>query len=659
MTEHVTHDPPHFAPSHVPGRLLPLIRGGELDPVAITYAETVTTILPTYQRRLSNSIRMLKGEAGDWEQLSADRWTGTAAFYILQGDYQIMPATKGDDYTLIYDVKLAKNGTVTGISGANRGTRFTGSNYITVTGPVFTATPLACVFVGNMNNISAAQRCAVSQNNGAGVAGRTNLINFSTGGNLRSFYNDGASEEANTGTADESNDMRVFAMRNTGGGGATDLSVYLDGVDAAAGTSDTGRTYTPSNVNFVIGRTADGLIPFVGNGKLCWCYQGDISEADLGKISRNFNSILRLGVRGGGFEAPLPNGQPRSQFALQEPSQATTTAYLGSPSIIRAGSELIAVHDTFGTNASLVGKSKVYVSSDEGYTWALRATISACFWGRMFRLPGDPDGTFYIFGTGDEFTGHTVVKKTTDSGVNWSSTTITTSRHHTGNVNVLIKDGYALFPCEEVTTGSRPNAVFVYKVDITSDLMTAGNWVKSNVVASTTYDPIFGTDLAGGKETFEHIIVERPDSSLGLLGRLSFMGEFASSWDYDLDTNTLTPVETVALEAGWCKFHIIRCPVTDTYLLFGNKKPGDVTDDRTVMKVWKSDDLVTWTVVATIVDLGVFNYQEEGDSYPYPELDGDNILLVSRLGFNGSNSHHNTNRGILRVIENYVEEYDL
>ena len=631
----------------------------EFDPDALTYFDTVTTMEPAHKSRLSNAIRMLKGEAGWWEQLSADCWTGTAGLWLLMGDYQIMPATKGDDYTTIYDVKLAKNGAATSISGANRGIRFTGSNYITVTGPVFTSSPLACVFVGNMNNIGAAQRCPVSQNNGAGVAGRTNLINFSTGGNLRSFYNDGASEEANTGTADESNDMRILAMRNTGGGGASDLSVYLDGVDTPVGTSDTGRTYTPSAVNFVIGRTADGQLPFTGNGRLCWCFQGAISEADLGKISRNFNSILRLGVRGGGFEAPLPNGNPRSQFALQEVSTATTTAYLGSPSIIRAGSELLALHDTFGTNASLVGKSKLYVSADEGLTWALRATISACFWGRMFRKPGDPDGTFYIFGTGDEFTGHTVIKKTTDSGVNWSSTTITTSRHHTGNMNVLFNGGYALFACEEVTTGSRPNAAFVYKVDLTADFMTAGNWVKSNVVANTTYDPIFGTDLGAGKESLEHNMVERPDGSLGLMGRTTFLGEFASWWDYDLATNTLTAVETRALEAGWCKFHILRCPTTDQYLCFGNKKPGDVTDDRTKMQVWKSADLVTWTVVETIVDLGAFNYQEEGDSYPYPEFDGDDILLVSRLGFNGSNSHHNTNRGIFRIIENYISRFNL
>ena len=631
-----------------------------LDPDALIYSGTVSTMGSPYKQRLSDVIRMLKGESGPWEQLSADCWTGTAGLWLLMGDYQIMPATKSDNFTTIYDVKLAKNLAATGVSGANRGMRFTGTNYLQSTGPVLTSSPLAVMFIGNTNNVGAAQRCAVSQNAGAVVPGRSSFINFTIGGVFSSFYNDGVSEQATSDAVESSNDTRIFAMRNTGGGGAADLDVYTDGVAAAKGTSDTGRTYTPSNTDFVIGRTNDaGQLPFTGNGKLCWAYQGVISEADLGKIGRNFNRILRLGVRGGGFEAPFPNGNPRSQFALQEASQATTTAYLGSPSIIRAGSELLALHDTFGTNASLVGKSKLYVSADEGLTWSLRATISACFWGRMFRKPGDPDGTFYILGTGDEFTGHPVIKKTTDSGVNWTSTTIEANRCSVGNTNVLFKDGYMVAAMEAVTSGTRPNGVFVYKIALSSDFMVAGNWSKSAIVANTTYDPIFGIALASGQEAFEHNMVERPDGSLGLMGRLSFAGDFASWWDYDLTTNTLTAVETRALEAGWCKFHILRCPTTDQYLCFGNKKPGDVTDDRTKMQVWKSADLVTWDVVETIVDLGAFNYQEEGDSYPYAEFDGDDILLVSRLGFNGANSHHNTNRGVFRIVTDYVTRFGL
>lgn len=636
-------------------------RGGSapLDTDAIAHAARATTMDSTHTRRLSNWIRMLKGEAGSWEQLSEDVWTSKAKMLVpLMGEYQLMPAGVGDNFVSLFDVRALHDLTPTNLSAAERGIRFTGTNYALSTGKVINSSPWWAFFIGCNQYPGGAQEVMISQFNGSGTAGRTNFINNQTTGEVVAFYNDGASEQAGAGGSILSNEPRGIASRNTGAGGASDLAIYIDGSATPHGTSDTGRTYAVQDTNLGIGVANNGTLAWTGYGMLAGVGEGVVSAEDLAKIVRNSDRIFRLGMKDGYGLRPLPNGNYTSQVALQA-AAASGTAFLGSPSIIPFGSELLAFHDTFGTSA-LSNTGKCLASADGGETWSARGSISATQW----MTPVDTgDGSLYLFGMNAEF-GDVVVRETTDAGANWTSDTILAGDYHSAPVPILVKDGVAYWCIEgagtNINPSIRPNTISVLSAPIASDLTSAASWTQSNVLAFEDIEATLGIDVNSPyyQEPIEHNMLEFPDGTIGAIGRILNGPSWASH--LTLTAGVLACVGHIDFPLGRNKFCIVRCPATGSYLGFGNPDPDDL-GERCKLVCLVTSDPRDWSgaVEHVISDLGSVNYQEESLSYPYVSFDGDDLLVVVRAAWNGAVSSHNTNRDLFWRITNYVSRYNL
>lgn len=64
---------------------------------------------------------------------------------------------------------------------------------------------------------------------------------------------------------------------------------------------------------------------------------------------------------------------------------------------------------------------------------------------------------------------------------------------------------------------------------------------------------------------------------------------------------------------------------------------------RTVISMAVSDDLRDWKVVKRIYDYSDMDPAKVGLQYPDWVFDGDDILMLLRIGFNQADTHHNSN----------------
>ena len=67
-----------------------------------------------------------------------------------------------------------------------------------------------------------------------------------------------------------------------------------------------------------------------------------------------------------------------------------------------------------------------------------------------------------------------------------------------------------------------------------------------------------------------------------------------------------------------------------------------------------SDDLLSWSVAADIIDRReVADSKEEGIQYVDFEIEGDNIIFLSRTAINRPHNYHDSNYTTFHCIENF------
>lgn len=634
-----------------------------IDPDAVAFAAQATTMTAANVRLLSDWYKSLKGEAGYWEQLDTNVYDDMVEGWALRGDFNLVTGDEDDAMSTALGMKLTHSLTPNALYWGDRGTRFfTGAtNRVLATSAALLANSSEwSMFAVLASNSYAAQIGIVGcHNSGAGAAGRTTHGFISSGGVFGSFSNNGASSvQSFTNINSWGYEPRsLMAVQS-----ATQIKIYDNGSE----TAPSPQALVPGTIEqtpFRIGNIGTGSQQFNGTIYDLLLFNAEISGANNAKMHRNYNRIFGAGLKDSGTLKRLPDRNYTSQVTVAAPGTTGLPNYLGTPSLIQQGDNLIASCDHFGSGTT--AKTDFLTSTDLGATWTATKTEAGMFWGGFLDIG---DGALYMLGTAQE-NGNLVIKKSVDAGLNWTTTTILTGLYATTDRSYLIKGGYLYTVIERVDNSGtvvgvgRPRWTFVLKVDITTDLMTAGNWTISNELdIGDIRETIDATATSGTTyETLEHNIYEQSDGSVVILGRTIGFGSKGSTFSYDTSTDTLacTGGDTSAIFA-FCKSGQVRCPTTGKYLVIGNKKHNDAKttqDDRTALWWFVSEtgESGSWAPLVVISDLGHQNLQEEGLQYPsQPVIIGDDIYFTVRAAWNGANDYHNANRILFWRVQNYV-----
>lgn len=168
----------------------------------------------------------------------------------------------------------------------------------------------------------------------------------------------------------------------------------------------------------------------------------------------------------------------------------TSGVYLGSPSIVRSPRSrlLIASHDFFGSRVTpaLRNTARVFVSSDEGSSWAAAGACASMYWATLFTRPGD--AAVYLLGTSDDGNAGAptgvVLSQSLDDGATWSPVTVLfrdSSSFSTGPTPVLLWAGrlWRAFEHNRGAWGSGYAALVVSAPADAPNLLDAAAWTRS------------------------------------------------------------------------------------------------------------------------------------------------------------------------------------
>ena len=370
-----------------------------------------------------------------------------------------------------------------------------------------------------------------------------------------------------------------------------------------------------------------------------------------------------------------PTGGPPWVSEVQF-SNASTQTYLGSPSIVRApNGDLLASHDYFGpgapegSGANMWNHSSVYRSTDDGQSWTKTTDLDGQFWSNLFVH----DGSVYMMGTDERF-GSVVIRRSDDNGQTWTTPADASSglllpdgvndNYATAPMPVAIKDGriYRVMENRGAAPFDFPEdfATFMMSAPLSGDLLDADNWSVSNEVP---FAPSWTGTHVDANGWLEGNAIEAPNGEIWNVMRVAGAGK-AAVLKFDTDTMALNfdpATGFIDLPGGETKFTIRRDPKTGLYvtLVNDNQDPAGPLQQRNVLSLAVSEDLLDWEIVKTLLidDLETdwdTSVAQTGFQYVDWQFDGDDLIYLVRTAYDGANNFHDANRITYHVLEDYA-----
>jgi len=237
-----------------------------------------------------------------------------------------------------------------------------------------------------------------------------------------------------------------------------------------------------------------------------------------------------------------------------------------------------------------------------------------------------------------------VISRSTDNGDTWSSPKpLLRGTYHTGDTPVLIHDGRIYKTYDENlhppgwSPGFRP---LMISADVNADLTDAASWTRTNNVDKGSVlegNPILGPD---GK----------------IWDVLRYNDSRTKAWVTKLDPadpSKLVDAGEIDFPYGtqFSKFYLLWDAQSQRYLMVGNAETsstGEITQ-RNHLDLYESRDLSSWRHVRTLVeDDSPGSWHDSvrlrAFSQPTAQIDGTDLLVVSRTAYDGAENYHNTNR---------------
>ena len=347
-----------------------------------------------------------------------------------------------------------------------------------------------------------------------------------------------------------------------------------------------------------------------------------------------------------------------------------TKTFLGTPSILRlSDGALLATHDYFGPGCPRDQEGKehltsVYRSEDDGHTWHNVRHLSGAYWSGLFVHRGG----LYLMGV-SATSGNIVIRRSDDGGYSWTHPIDEKSgllfrggpgeeapNYHCSAVPVVEHAGRIWRAFEDVNPPRWPMfRSLVVSAPADADLLDAGNWSMTNklVYDRETDPPELGGE-SGGVGWLEGNVAVDPEGRLWNVLRLSsppVTDVAAMVRVVDEHTAAFDPKDGfIRFPGAASKFTIRRDPESGLYwsiVTDMSHRPGRHCRDR--LHLSASSDLRNWELCGMLLRDNLESEPENsvkntGFQYVDWQFDGDDIIYLTRTGYDGADNFHNANR---------------
>lgn len=335
-----------------------------------------------------------------------------------------------------------------------------------------------------------------------------------------------------------------------------------------------------------------------------------------------------------------------SEEAILSYSPAASNAFVGSPTLeVMDDGTYVAASTRFGGGTDGFGAggkryTEVLRSTDRGATWTRAAVVEPMFWATIFQIGDD----LYLMGNGsaDEYD-DIVISRSADAGLTWTTpSVIRQGTYTTGDTPVALANGRVYKSFERYLGGGWGNfRALVVSAPVDADLTDPANWTTTNEGSTNLV-------LEG------NTVVDRDGSVVDIQRWHDHPTQ--TFWErISADGTTLTEQGAVTWPRGVAinKFYILWDQPSQRYLMVGNPETEDkfsgLAHHRNVLALYESGDLTNWQFVTNLVlddqrQTWEQSVRTTAFSQPTIQVDGDDLLLVSRTAYEGAATNHNTNQ---------------
>ncbi|MDP4207106.1 MAG: sialidase family protein [Bacteroidota bacterium] len=342
---------------------------------------------------------------------------------------------------------------------------------------------------------------------------------------------------------------------------------------------------------------------------------------------------------------------------------ASSGIYVGSPSlVVLPNGHYLATHDLSGPKGDTMPNAMVFISADRGKTWEEQGEVKGQYWSTIFYNKG----SLYLIGT-NKAMGAIVIRKSDDEGKTWTSPSdgksglIKDGKFHCAPTPILVTHGKIYRGFEQSGTDepgkwcSAMKSFMIYS-SVDADLLNADSWKFTNMVLKPKNIP--GT---GWLET--NAVEDRDKRIVGLTRLNTEEDNVAGFYQLTPDGNQIdtTTIKTVEMPGACKKFTVRFDSKSKLFWALTNYPPDElkgvnkVERMRSVLTLISSPDLTKWTIRNYV--LASKNVQKEGFQYVDWQVDGEDIVFVSRTAFDdeigGADNCQNANFLTFHRIPNF------
>lgn len=353
-------------------------------------------------------------------------------------------------------------------------------------------------------------------------------------------------------------------------------------------------------------------------------------------------------------------------------SPDATKFFCGSPSILvlQDGRYLVS-HDIGGQHAR-AGHTLVHVSSDRGTTWRLLAELTDQKWSTLFAHRG----AVYLIGASAR-RGDMIIRRSTDAGVTWTDPIdaahgrLAEGKFHCAPTPVVVHDGriWRAFEQFAATPPERAFSAFVVSAPQDADLLDARSWTRTNAIAhrrewlnTRNGEWLEGNVVVSPQDRIVDLLRVETHPAIGapfaLPGANAAIPRFEAAAAMRISRDgrgaEFDPTrDYVHFIGGEAKFTVRFDPQTRRYWSIASKITNPHSGyawawsphhQRNVLALTSSADLRDWEERCRLLRFRegqVVTKAESRVGFQYVDwqFDGDDLVAVCRLAWNGANYH--------------------
>lgn len=352
----------------------------------------------------------------------------------------------------------------------------------------------------------------------------------------------------------------------------------------------------------------------------------------------------------------MPGDVPVCYLHPDDAAYDFSGSFVAGPSLVRCPSgRLLASLDVFSRREEWASLSQLFYSDDGGIEWHWMGDLFPCYWGRLFIHRG----SVYMLACTNGH-GNVVIGRSNDEGESWTAPVTLfpmcyKNGYHSAPGSVAEYGGLLYIA---VDTGGWSDSAFpmsVLTAEADKDLLDPASW---ELAEFTDYDPSWkgapegaGPGLGCPGAGIEGNIVVDREGNIRALYRMDIFKAVPNTGKvivFDVDKSDrgakyiFNAISDCPLGSN-SKFCVKPDPVSGKYLMIGTEQTLGKNLGRTVISLAVSDDLHAWKVVKRLYDFSDMDPAKVGLQYPDWVFDGDDILMLLRIGFNQADTHHNSN----------------